>query len=120
MGATSSPDLMTIQFECGMRRPDLQPTSHLGGPLLIARMSIQHPVIWLLISLTLFISALLPLVTKCHLIFNHCQTQRVGSETQKAVCYIGYLLTIVEACIHLLSSQSLEHPTFDPFHLILT
>jgi len=52
------------------------------------------------------------------MIFMHYQTQRVGSETQKAVYYIGYHSTVASACIHLLSSQSLERPTFDPFPLI--
>src|SRR5258708_33500671 len=47
----------------------------------------------------------------------HCQTQRVGSETQQAVYYIGCRLTVAKVCIHLLSSQSPEHPTFDPFPL---
>ena len=75
--------------------------------LQIAGMSPQHP------------PTQLPLITKFPLMFFGRQIQRVGLETQKAVYYIGCNLIVVKACIHLLSSQSLEPPTFDLFPLIL-
>jgi hypothetical protein len=37
------------------------------------------------------------------------QTQRVGSEIQLEAYYIGFPMTVVQASIHLLSSQSLSH-----------
>ena len=47
------------------------------------------------------------------------QTQMVGSETQRVAYYIGYPQTVVQACIHLLSLQSLQHLILDQFLLIL-
>src|SRR6266404_3579565 len=51
------------------------------------------------------------------LIVMHTQTQMVGSETQKVVYSIGCPQR--RACIHLLSSQSLQHLLPDRFPLIL-
>lgn len=85
----------------------------------IAQMSPQHPLIAPLICPTQFLSDYFPLVVRCRLIFVYGPTQMVGSETQKAVYYIGYHLIVTQACTHLLSSRSLEHPTFDLCPLIL-
>ena len=117
------------QFQCGMAKLVLQSAALLMGTLtaygplltlLIATMPLQHPLIRPSFCLTQLLFSLLPLVANFHLIFMHCQTQRVGSETQKAVYYIGYQLTVAEACIHQRSSQCPEHPTFALFPLILT
>ena len=109
---------LDLQFET-LSRGTLTACSPLSA-LPISRISPQHPLTNPFISPTRLLSNLLPLVTKFSLIFVHCQTPRVGSETQKAVCYIGYHSTVAQACIHLLSSRSLERPTFDLFPLILT
>jgi WD40 repeat protein len=47
------------------------------------------------------------LVTQCIPNFVLSQTQMVGSETLRVAYYIGYPQIVVQACIHLLSSQSL-------------
>ena len=47
-------------------------------------------------------------------------TQMVGSEIQQVAYCIGYLQTVVVACIHLLFSLSLELQKFDQFLSTLT
>src|SRR5258706_11325047 len=60
-----------------------------------------------------------PLVIPFMLVYVHDLTHRVGSEIQTAAYSIGYLQTVVEACIHPLSLQSLSYLIFDQFLLIL-
>jgi WD40 repeat protein len=58
------------------------------------------------------------ILSKSVLICVHRQIQKVGSRTHRVPYYIGYLQTVVSACIHLLFSQYLRHPIFGQFLLI--
>ena len=59
------------------------------------------------------------LLTQSNETFSDGRTQMVGSGTQRVAYYTGYPQTVVQACIHLLSLQSLQHPILDQFLSIL-
>ena len=116
MGTTSSPDPETKQFEYGMLSLFLHLASLdlLRGTLTMCDLLLTLPMgaTWSLDPRTrqleygvpdinLQFPSALPLVTKFHLFFMHPQMQKVGSETQKAVYYIGYRLTLGKDYKHL-------------------
>jgi hypothetical protein len=118
MGATLSLDHMTRQFESGMLRLALQSASlwrdtlalwHPLHTLPMRRISFLDPVTGLF--------TFLPDVPRPSRL--NCQTKRVGSERRGAAYSIGYPMTVVQASIHQLSSQSLSHPLFGQFHFNL-
>src|SRR5258706_249932 len=122
MDAISSLDPETRQFESGIPRMVLEWANFVKGiptmssqlfALLMGGISSLDPVIRRSTCQPrrpIFPPSLLP-----RLFRPDGQTQRVGSETPWAVYSIGYIQTVAQDSIHLLSSQFLSHTQFGQF-----
>ena len=126
MGGTSSLDHLTTQFESGMLKLTLRSVSPWRGTLALWR-----PLHTLPIPSISFLDPVTGIFTygthsnkfppsSPHTSRLNGQTERVGSKTRVAAYSIGYPITVVQAFIHLLSSQSLSHPLLGRFLFILT
>ena len=126
-GDASFLDLLTGPFESGMPRVVLQSRGVSWGILRVQNLFLTLPThstlhLGLVTTPSRFRTHLHKFLSnisyKLMLICVHCQIQKAGSRTHKGRYYIGYLQTVVPACVHLLFSQYLRHPIFGRFLLI--
>jgi hypothetical protein len=118
MGGTSSLDLLTTRFECGMPKPVPELVSlwrkklRLGSALFLDLIAVPS------VCQSHFHINHRHLVIPSMFIFAHSLTHKVGSETQTAAYSIGYPQIIVMAFILPLSLQCPLHLTFERCLLI--
>ena len=122
---------MTCQLRYWVIRLTIQVFCCLSSTLLVSSQSPTLPIhskvsLHLITILAMHLAHLhllpliFPIVTQSVPLFVHSQTQKVGSGTQQVAYCIGYPLTTIVVCTHLLYLQSLVIPMVDLFLFPLT